>query len=403
MARSLFGVGVADFVITIGGGNTAVLAGGASLTAWNAQTAGTQYTDITSDAAGSAPVVTWLSGDGTGGSVLGRPAPVYGPDGVKYWWVSANGGPRVLMVCGDLADTVVANGAGLASAQAQLSAHISAVNPHATRLTTLADWKGGATPTNGQVPVWDTTLGGLKWADAPTGSGGGVSLSGGSTIQIPNGDYSTMALRVLLPAGDRTVGAAPNTMSVQWNAGTDGAPNYQETFRLNEYGEVRLQPSAPNRIAARIKQYNGSQSADLQQWTDWSNNVLASVGPTGTVRAPNLGFLLPFSLTGNVSVATGKHRLYNDTGVSLTIRSVRASVGTAPTGASLIVDVNKGGTSIFTTQSNRPTIAVGANTSGKVSAINTTSVADGEYLTIDCDQVGSTVSGADLTVAVLCY
>ena len=39
-----------------------------------------------------------------------------------------------------------------------------------------------------------------------------------------------------------------------------------------------------------------------------------------------------------------------------TITAVRASVGVAPTGASLIVDVHLDGTTIFTTQGNRPTI-----------------------------------------------
>lgn len=403
MTRQLFGGGIADYVIAVGAGNSAVLTGGAVLTAWNAEVGGTQITDITLDAAGTQPVGTWLSGDGSAGNQLGHAAEVYGPDGVMAWWVSANGGPRVKMPCSDLADAVALALAQALGAQSTLAQHLLAVNPHATKLTDLADWAGPVAGMNGQVPVLDTGLGGLRWADAPTGSGGGVSLSGGSTIQIPNGDTTTMALRILLPAGDRTATGAPNTFSVQWNAGNDSAPNWQETFRLNEYGEPRVQPSAANRVAVRIKQFNGSQTANLLEITDFSNNVLASIAANGAVRGPNSGMILPYSLTGTVATGTGKHRLYNDTGVPLIIRAVRASVGTAPTGTALIVDVNKGGSSIFTTQSNRPTIPAGANTSGKVTAINTTALADGEYLTVDVDQVGSTVAGADLTVQILAY
>lgn len=109
---------------------------------------------------------------------------------------------------------------------------------------------------------------------------------------------------------------------------------------------------------------------------------------------------LPYSNQGALSVKTGTFRLYNDSGAAWTITGVRASVGTAPTGASVIVDVNVDGTTIFTTQANRPTVAAAAFTSGVVTNMNVTSVATGSYLTVDIDQVGSTVAGSDLCVQV---
>jgi hypothetical protein len=109
--------------------------------------------------------------------------------------------------------------------------------------------------------------------------------------------------------------------------------------------------------------------------------------------------LSPFSYTGVLTVYTGTARLYNDSGRTLTISSVRASVGTAPTGASVIVDVNKNGTTIFTTQSARPTIAASGFTATGTPAVTTW--AAGDYLTVDIDQIGSTVAGADLTVTVV--
>lgn len=107
-----------------------------------------------------------------------------------------------------------------------------------------------------------------------------------------------------------------------------------------------------------------------------------------------------FSQAGTVATGTGTFRIYNDSGATQTIAAVRASVGTAPTGASLIVDINKNGTTIFSTQANRPTIAISGNTSGKVTNMDVTTWADGDYLTVDVDQIGSTIPGSSLTVQV---
>jgi hypothetical protein len=105
-----------------------------------------------------------------------------------------------------------------------------------------------------------------------------------------------------------------------------------------------------------------------------------------------------WSYQGTVATIAGGQRLYVEQ--PSTILSCRASVGTAPTGNSIKVDVNKNGTTIFTTQANRPTIAIAGNTSGAVTNMNISSLSAGDYLTVDVDQVGSTVAGADLTVTV---
>lgn len=87
-----------------------------------------------------------------------------------------------------------------------------------------------------------------------------------------------------------------------------------------------------------------------------------------------------------------------------TISKVVSIVKTAPTGASLIVDVEKSTdngqtwTSLWaTTTADRPTVAAGAN-EGVTTDFDTNTVAAGDYLRMAIDQVGSTVAGADLTV-----
>jgi len=105
-----------------------------------------------------------------------------------------------------------------------------------------------------------------------------------------------------------------------------------------------------------------------------------------------------WSYQGTVATIAGGQRLYVEQ--ASTILSCRASVGTPPTGGSIKVDVNKNGSTIFTTQANRPEIAISGNTSGAVTNMNVSALSAGDYLTVDVDQVGSTVAGADLTVTV---
>lgn len=110
----------------------------------------------------------------------------------------------------------------------------------------------------------------------------------------------------------------------------------------------------------------------------------------------------PFSDSRTVlTVQSGTARWYNPHGRTLTIQSVRASVGTQPTGAAIIVDVKKNGTSIFaTTTANRPTIAVSTN-SAVAGTPDTTTISSTDYLTVDILQVGSTVAGGSLTVQIV--
>lgn len=129
---------------------------------------------------------------------------------------------------------------------------------------------------------------------------------------------------------------------------------------------------------------------------------LDATGKVPTAQLPATSTLVTqtFSSTGTLVVETGVHRLYNNRSTAWTINGVRASVGTAPTGASIIIDIKVNGTTIFTTQANRPTIAAAAFASSYVTNMDVTSVAAGSYITVDVAQVGSTIPGSDLTVQV---
>lgn len=79
----------------------------------------------------------------------------------------------------------------------------------------------------------------------------------------------------------------------------------------------------------------------------------------------------------------------------------RASVKTAPTGSTLVVDINENGVSVLST---KLSIDAGEKTSVTATAaavISDPDLADDSEITFDIDQVGSTIAGAGLKVTLI--
>jgi hypothetical protein len=110
--------------------------------------------------------------------------------------------------------------------------------------------------------------------------------------------------------------------------------------------------------------------------------------------------IFTFTYDGELVTYSGQIRMYNKWGVDLTFKEVFLSLGSAPTGADVIVDIHKNGTTLFTNQANRPRIVAGAQTGSTVALDISAFVAD-DYITMDVDQIGSTLRGNDLTVHVI--
>lgn len=75
-------------------------------------------------------------------------------------------------------------------------------------------------------------------------------------------------------------------------------------------------------------------------------------------------------------------------------------VGTAPVGSTAIFDVHKEGTTLYTTQTRRPTIQAAATESAETATADVTALAAGDILTVNVDQVGSGTAGANATVVL---
>ncbi len=121
---------------------------------------------------------------------------------------------------------------------------------------------------------------------------------------------------------------------------------------------------------------------------DASQAQLFGPATGGTVYSKTL------SMPGQLSVINGNARWYPP--ANITLVDVNVSVGTAPAGSAINVDVNKNGVSIV---SNGFDISAGANQSGAQVPtdldLDTT-----DYLTVDVNQIGSNTPGSDLHLQI---
>ena len=85
----------------------------------------------------------------------------------------------------------------------------------------------------------------------------------------------------------------------------------------------------------------------------------------------------------------------------LVLLSVHLAVDVAPEGAQILLDINKNGTTVFSTQHNRPMIEDGS-ASGTSLPPDITSIKTGDKITLDIDQVGNFSPGSNLSVTVVC-
>lgn len=118
--------------------------------------------------------------------------------------------------------------------------------------------------------------------------------------------------------------------------------------------------------------------------------------------SPNIFYMIQsyfFSVAGDLTVGSGPLTIC--VAQECDAFEVYLHVGTAPAGASIIVDVNKNGVTMFTTQAERPVILAGATTSGHAEP-DIRSLTKDDELTFDIDQIGSTTPGANLTIHVRC-
>ena len=142
--------------------------------------------------------------------------------------------------------------------------------------------------------------------------------------------------------------------------------------------------------------HSGLSGADLHD----PKGHKASHAGGGADKLKHTRQILFFDLTAAIATGTDKLATIVYRGPTLTLVRWDMRAKTAPTNADMIFDVNVAGTSLWdSTQANRPTIAASA-TSGTGTSFDTTTLSDGDVLTLDYDQVGSGTAGGQVTLTL---
>ena len=102
----------------------------------------------------------------------------------------------------------------------------------------------------------------------------------------------------------------------------------------------------------------------------------------------------------STALTTGTGKIKFRMPFAATLLAVKASVNTAPTDSTLIVDINEAGTSVLGTKLSIDAGELTSTTAASPATITDSSLADDAEISIDIDQIGSTVAGAGLKVSM---
>lgn len=166
--------------------------------------------------------------------------------------------------------------------------------------------------------------------------------------------------------GDITIGGSATTFNV--NTGAIGADELASTaVTPGTYSMGRFTVDADGRLTAAA----ADTLCLIIACSDETSNLTTSTAKV-TFRAPS----------------------------AMTIVGVRANVNTAPVGSTIIVDINEGGVSIFSTNLSIDASEKTSVTAASAAVISDTSIANDAEVTIDIDQIGSSTAGKGLKVHI---
>lgn len=140
-------------------------------------------------------------------------------------------------------------------------------------------------------------------------------------------------------------------------------------------------------------------SASALRYITRGNLVAGLLGSEPTVIVP-IGIACSDEST---AITTGTAKATFRMPFAFTLTGVRASVTTAPTGSTIIIDINEEGTSILSTKLSIDATEKTSTTATTAAVLSDTSLADDAEITIDFDQVGSTVAGTGVKVWLIGY
>jgi hypothetical protein len=258
---------------------------------------------------------------------------------------------------------------------------------------------GYSLPTTARQTEWDTAYSErLRWDGNSTGlnaTTARTSLGLGTAATAATGDFATaaqgaLAATAVQPAAlssyqpldsDLTSIAALTTTSFGRSLLTQADAAAARSAIGAGTSSLAVSSSAPAALAATAAAGSSTDAArsDHAHQRD-SDVIVIPVGDEST------------------ALTTGTNKVRFRLPFAATLLAVRANVNTAPTGSTLIVDVNEAGTSVLSTKLSIDASETSSTTAATAAVISDSSLADDAQVSIDIDQIGSTVAGAGLKV-----
>ena len=246
---------------------------------------------------------------------------------------------------------------------------------------------------------------------APTGATG-ANPSTAITGTVANGTASTFMRSDAVPAlsNEITIGDSSNRGLVD----IEGGNSLDAQLRLNcsagthavtiegpaHAGGNNYIVKLPTGLPAVGKVLSVEQYAANGGGTSYTNPPLATMKWSTPSELVTQSLIVAAS-DETTDLTTGTAKSTFRMPYAFTLSAVRASVTTAPTGSTIIVNIKESGTTIL---SSRITIDATEKTSVTATAqpvISDTALADDAEITVDIDQVGSTVAGTGLKITLI--
>lgn len=129
-------------------------------------------------------------------------------------------------------------------------------------------------------------------------------------------------------------------------------------------------------------------------------DTVRAVTPAGLAFKPE-SFCAAASDEGT-NITTGTDKVRFRMPYAFTLTAVRASVNTAPTGSTIIIDINEGGSTLMSsTKLSIDASETTSTTAASAAALTDTTLADDALIGVDFDQVGSSTPGAGVKVCLI--